>query len=73
MTCRYSKCNKEYYACPSCQKLGSYKSCGCCVEHYAKYQNEVAYFRGKEFPYPDLLEEMVAEGSLPESVIENKK
>lgn len=69
MICKYSKCHKEYYACSSCHKFGHYKTCGCCIEHFAMYQNEVYFHRGDEMPFPELLEQMVQDGALPESVL----
>ena len=61
--CKYSKCQlgengqqKHYYACPDCDKYYSYRSMGCCFEHYALYQNEVAIARKNEIPFPEFIE-----------------
>lgn len=72
MTCRYSKCDKQYYACADSRKYGHYKSCGCCIEHFWMYQNEVAYFRGEEMPFSELVPMMVEDGALPESVLQKE-
>lgn len=66
-TCRYSKCNKPYHACAESVRVGHYKSCGCCYEHYCMYQNEVAFFRGQPLPFPEkqITNQMFADGTLP--------
>jgi len=69
MICKYSKCGKEYQACEDSVQQGKFRECGCSFDHYAKYQNEVAYFRGQEMPFPEVIEGMVTEGALPESVL----
>lgn len=68
MTCRYSKCDIQYYVCPDCIKVNHYKSCGHSFEHFCMYQNEVFYFAGQELPYPEFIDQMILEGSLPASI-----
>lgn len=67
--CKYSGCRygendtpKHYYACADCDKYNSWKSMGCCFEHFMCYQNEVAMARDKDIPFPELLDVMVADG-----------
>lgn len=69
--CKYSGCKlgnnnkpKEYYACPDCGKHEHWKSMGCTFEHYLAYQNEVAISRGKEIPFPEVIEMMLKDGVL---------
>lgn len=66
--CKYSGCHygddgnrKHYYACPDCDKNFSWRSMGCCFEHYLCYQNEVAISRGKEPPWTDVVNMMIAD------------
>ena len=73
MTCKYSKCDVQYHACIESVSNGTYKSCACTKEHFMLYQNEVAYSRGMEFPYPEMLAQNVSDGSLPESVLGSKE
>lgn len=61
--CKYSKCTlgkngspKRYYACGDCDKYNSWKSMGCCFEHFMLYGNEVAVSRGKEIPFPEIVD-----------------
>lgn len=67
--CKYSKCSAKYRACPDSIRLGSWKSHCCKHEHYQKWQIEVAYFRGEDISGYPFIEDMVAEGSLPRSVL----
>ncbi len=68
--CKYSKCNKEYFACSDSIRYGGIKAHCCSNEHFEKWQTEVRYFRGEDVLNSPYLEDMVLEGSLPESVLQ---
>lgn len=72
--CKYSGCHygsdggrKHYYACPDCDAMSSWRSMGCCFEHYLCYQNEVARSRGVEMPWTEVLDMMVIDGVINDS------
>lgn len=46
--CKYSKCQKEYYACPDCDKTSSWRAVACSPEHYQEYIKEVLEVRNKK-------------------------